>query len=286
MKAFFRKFELFFFLLFTLLFSWFPWYVGIAPEVMAMGPSIAAFIVILIVGGKKGFVELVRPFGRWRAEVSLWAVAIFGPAVLYLIGLGFFVLFGGQAPPFTMLREELNLIPLYLIMVVLMPWNGPVGEEFGWRGYLLPKFQKQYGPLLASILIGVIWGFWHLPSFFAPQGVVGVLTDSIGLVFIPLYALGTLANSIFMTWLYNRTNRSALLAGIIWHAAINFWAPVLLSDSSLVAAREGTHLPTIAPALYLTVLVAQVVGAIALGIVTGWKLGHRGKATDGRTKEK
>jgi len=88
--------------------------------------------------------------------------------------------------------------------------------------------------------------------------------------------LGTTANSFYMTWLYNKTNSSALIAGIVWHAAINFWAPVLLSDSSLVAAQEGTHLPTILPSLYLTVLAVQVLGAILLTIVTKGKLGYQG----------
>ena len=94
------------------------------------------------------------------------------------------------------------------------------------------------------------------------------------MVFIIPYTLGTIANSIFMTWLYNKSKASALIAGIVWHAAINFWAPVLLSDSSLVAAQEGTHLPTIDPTLYLTVLTVQVVGAIILVIATKGKLGY------------
>jgi uncharacterized protein len=272
MKAFINKYQIIIFFTLTFIFSWFPWYAGIAPEVMAMGPSIAAFIIVIILGGKQGFLDLIRPFGRWRASLGLWAIAIFGPAVLYLIGLGAHLLMGGKAPPFIMIKEELNLIPLYLVMVVLMPWNGPVGEEFGWRGYALPKLQNKYGPLIASLVIGTIWGIWHLPSFFAPQGVVGAIAAEVGMIFILLYTLGTIANSIFMTWLYNKSKASALIAGIIWHAAINFWAPVLLSDSSLVAAQEGTHLPTIAPDLYLTVLAAQVVGAIILVIATKGKL--------------
>jgi hypothetical protein len=56
-------------------------------------------------------------------------------------------------------------------------------------------------------------------------------------------------------------------------AAIDFWAPILLSDSSQAAAREGTHLPTVAPALYLTVLAVQVVGAILLVFATKGQLG-------------
>jgi uncharacterized protein len=271
-KSIINRYQFLIFIILTFILSWFPWYAGIAPEVMAMGPSIAAFIVVLIIGGKGGFLDLIRLFGRWRVGLGLWLVAILGPAVLYLIGLGVHLLFGGEAPPFTMITEEWNLIPLYLVMVVLMPWNGPVGEEFGWRGYALPKLQNKYSPLVASLVIGAIWGFWHLPSFFAPQGVVGAIATEIGMIFILPYTLGTIANSIFMTWLYNKSKASALVAGIVWHAAINFWPPLLLSDSSLVAAQEGTHLPTIAPNLYLTVLATQMVGAIILVFVTKGKL--------------
>ena len=125
---------------------------------------------------------------------------MFGAAVLYLIGLGVHLILGGESPPFIMIREELNLIPLYLILVVLMPWNGPVGEEFGWRGFVLPRLQNKYGPLAASLIIGTVWGIWHLPTFFAPQGVIGAIAATVGMVFIIPYTLGTIANSIFMTW--------------------------------------------------------------------------------------
>ena len=278
MKSFVDRNQLIIFILLTFVISWFPWYAGIAPETMTMGPSIAAFLIVLIIGGRRGFIDLLRSFGRWRVGLSLWGIAIFGPAILYLIGLGVHLLIGGDAPPFIMIREELNLIPLYLVMVVLMPWNGPIGEEFGWRGYALPKLQNKYSPLIASLVIGVIWGLWHLPSFFAPQDVVGALYADIGIIFIFLYTMGTIANSIFMTWLYNKSKASALVAGIIWHAAINFWAPVLLSDSSLVAAREGTQLPTIAPDLYLTVLAIQVVAALVLIGISKGKLGYRAES--------
>jgi membrane protease YdiL (CAAX protease family) len=274
MKTFINRYQISIFFILTFVLSWFPWYAGIAPEVMAMGPSIAAFIVVLMVGGRLGFVDLLRSFVRWRASLGIWALAIFGPGILYLVGLGVHLFMGGEAPPFIMIREELNLLPLYLVMVVLMPWNGPVGEEFGWRGYALPKLQNKYGPLIASLVIGTVWGIWHLPDFFALQGVIGTLATALGMIFLVPYVLGTIANSVFMTWLYNKSKASALIAGIVWHAAIDFWAPILLSDSSLAAAREGTHLPTVAPNLYLTVLAVQVVVAIILVIVTKGKLGY------------
>ena len=276
MKLFIKQHQISIFFVLTFVLSWFPWYAGIAPEIMTMGPSIAAFIVVLILGGWRGFVDLLKPFGRWRVNLGVWGLAIFGSGILYLVGLGVHLLMGGKAPPFIMIREEFNLLPLYLVMIVLMPWNGPVGEEFGWRGYVLPKLQNKYGPLAASLMIGTIWGIWHLPSFFASQGVVGAIAAALGMVFLVPYVLGTIANSVFMTWMYNKSKASALIAGVIWHAAINFWAPVFLSDSSLVAAREGTHLPTIAPNLYLTVLAVQVVVAIILVIATKGKLGFNG----------
>ena len=274
MRAFITKHQLLIFILLTFVLSWFPWYSGTAPEIMTMGPSLAAFILVFIIGGKQGFLELVRPFGRWRVGFGWWVLAITGPAVLYLIGLFVHALAGGSAPPFTMLREETHLVPLYLVLVVLMPWNGPIGEEFGWRGFMLPRLQEKYGPLAASLIIGTVWGFWHLPGYFAPQGVLAALMDEVGIGIIFLYVLGTIANSMFMTWLYNKSKASALLAGIVWHAAINFWAPVLLSDSSLIAAREGTHLPTIAANLYITALVVQIIGAVVLVAATKGRLSY------------
>jgi membrane protease YdiL (CAAX protease family) len=199
-------------------------------------------------------------------------------AAIYLIGLVAHLVLGGEMPPFTMVRGEFRLIRLYLFLVVLVPWNGPVGEEFGWRGFSLPRHQSSRGPLTASLIIGSVWGIWHLPTFFSPMGVLAAMTSALGVIFIVPYTATTIASSIFMTWLCNKTKKSALIAGIVWHAASNFWAPVLLSDSSLVAAREGTHLPTIAPGLYLSVTAVLVVAAGLLVIATKGELGLMAEA--------
>jgi hypothetical protein len=126
---------------------------------------------------------------------------------------------------------------------------------------------------LASVFIGGFWSFWHLPVFFADLGVIPAMVESVGFIFFLPYTLGTVANSILMTWLFNRSGRSALIAGIVWHAATNFWAPILLSDSSLVAARQGIDLPTIPSTLYLIVLAVQILFASALVVTTRGKLG-------------
>ncbi len=277
MKSILKQYQISIFFVLTFIISWFPWYTGRAAEVLAIGPSLAAFILVLAIGGKKGLIDLLRPFGRWRARVGLWGIAIFGTAILFFVGLGLHLLLGGNTPPFIMIKEELNLIPLFLVLVVLMPWNGPVGEEFGWRGFALPRLQSKYSPLIASLVIGTVWGVWHLPTFFAEQGVLSALAATMGMVFLVPYTLGTIANTVFMTWLFNKTKASALIAGIVWHAGLDFWAPIILSDGSLVAAQEGTSLPALPLPLYLAVVAVLVIGAIVLTVVTKGKLGYSKK---------
>jgi len=154
MKEFVARQQVSLFVILTFALSWYPWYAGLGAEVLAIGPSLAAFIVVLITDGKRGLVTLVRPFGRWRASLGWWGIAILGMPAIYLAGLGMHLAMGGTMPPFTMIREEAGLVPLYLL-VVLAPWNGPVGEEFGWRGFALPRLQTRFGPL--ALLWHICW---------------------------------------------------------------------------------------------------------------------------------
>ena len=274
MRALIGRYPLAFFVALTFLLSWFPWYAGIAPEVFTPGPSVAALVIVLLAEGRTGLKSWIRPFGRWRASWWLWVLALTGPALMY--GAGILVHGGliGYTPPFLMIREEWMLLPLYLLLVVLAPWNGPVGEEFGWRGYGLPRLQSRFGAVGASVLIGVVWGVWHLPTLFAETGVLGRLAADFGIIpFLGVYTAGTTANSLFMTWIYNRSGGSALIGGIVWHAAVNFWAPVLLSETSLTAARQG-DLPTIRGSLYLTVILVQAAAAFVLVLATRGRLGY------------
>lgn len=222
------------------------------------------------IGRKKGGMNLLRSAGRWRVKPRYWLFAWFGPLLLFAIGLGIYLIFGGQAPSFTAFREELNLIPVFLL-VVFLPFNGPIGEELGWRGYVLPRLQQRSGPLIASLVIGTVWGIWHLPSFFNPISVQSALGWGF---FIP-YVVGAIANSVIMTWLYNKAKASALVAGIIWHAATDFWAPIFLADFSIATGPGGVV--SVNQTLYAIVLALLVVVAVILIVATKGQLGFRNK---------
>lgn len=86
-------------------------------------------------------------------------------------------------------------------------------EEIGWRGYALPRLAARLGLGRASILLGLIWAFWHLPQFFIPEA------DTYGQSFI-VFVLQVTALSVAMAWLYAHTNGSLLLV-ILMHSAVN-----------------------------------------------------------------
>lgn len=90
-------------------------------------------------------------------------------------------------------------------------FTGGICEEVGWRGFLLPELQKHFSPLTASLIIGPIWTFWHLPIYL--NGVRPVAN------LVPFFAMVIILSIIF-TWLYNRTSGSVLLV-VLLHAAVN-----------------------------------------------------------------
>src|SRR5205823_5233150 len=102
-----------------------------------------------------------------------------------------------------------------LLMLLAIPISTPVqaGEEVGWRGYLLPRLERKIGLASAGLLVGVIWGAWHLPMFFLPAG------DMVGQSFW-VFLLSVTALSVAFTWLYARTGGSLLMTMVL-HAAVN-----------------------------------------------------------------
>ena len=92
-----------------------------------------------------------------------------------------------------------------------------LGEEVGWRGFALPRLQARYSPLVASLIIALIWFAWHLPlKWMSPP-------DTIPYLF---YALTFIPQSIFLTWIYNRTHGSILAVGIA-HISNNIGGEIL-----------------------------------------------------------
>ena len=93
--------------------------------------------------------------------------------------------------------------------------RGPLGEELGWRGYLQIELDKRYTPLGSSLIVGVIWGVWHLPLWF----VTGFQGANL-LLYIVFFMVGLVSFSVIIAYVYRRGGN--LLYAILLHQMLNF----------------------------------------------------------------
>lgn len=177
------------------------------------GPSIAGILLLYYNEGREGIKDLyhraIRGMGMyWWVAVFLLVPTIHASAVL----LSF--LTTGNFPEMVLLAQPL-LIAVYFIGGML-PISNAFREEFGWRGYALDRLQSRWGSaLVGSVILGVVWGLWHLPLFVFPTA-----QEVYSRTNILIYILNTIAITIYMTWIYNNTNRS-LLSALVLHTVIN-----------------------------------------------------------------
>ena len=103
--------------------------------------------------------------------------------------------------------------------------GGPLGEELGWRGFALPRLQGRHTALTSSVVLGLVWGLWHIPLYFVPgTGQYEITRSGNGVAFaIGGAATWTIGLSVLFTWLFNQT-RGSLLVVIGFHAAVNLAA--------------------------------------------------------------
>ncbi len=173
----------------------------------AFAPSLAAVWLTARAEGGSGVRVLLSGIFEWRVAAR-WYLFAAGYIVtiklcVALIHRGIF----GAWPRFG--AEPWYLIPA----AILFSTPFQAGEEIGWRGYALPRLAERFGLARASILLGIIWGCWHLPQFFIEQA------DTYGQSFW-LYLLQVTALSVAIAWLYAKSNGSLLLVMLL-HAAVN-----------------------------------------------------------------
>jgi hypothetical protein len=176
------------------------------------GPTLAALLTAAAIYGRKGLTELWLRVKMWRIPLWLLALAIFGPMLASLVLLLVIRIAGVDL---TLASQGVPLPKLIIIFVFFAIVDGPVGEEIGWRGFLLPQLLERYGVIYASTLLGIVWFLWHIPLYAATDKV------DLNLAFFSSYALNNVALSFLHTWLFLRSGGSALLA-IIFHTACNY----------------------------------------------------------------
>ena len=190
------------------------------------GPGLAAILVTLLISGGVGVRKLLSSLLIWRVGIQWWLTALLLPALIYLAAVYLFSLFGGPAPDFSRYQPIYTIIPI-IIMVTLL--NG-VGEELGWRGFMLPRTQSRYNALAASLIVGFFWGLWHAPVYFIEGTAQSMLRSQVGFwAGLLLFTGTTIAISITFTWIFNNTRGSVLIAAVL-HGANNAWINYFMAD--------------------------------------------------------
>ncbi len=184
----------------------------------SFGPMIAAIVVTVITKGGAGIRALLNGVVKWRVGVGYYFAAIAFP--LFFFGVSAFgtVLMQGSLPDLTLLGQT-DYLPYLGIPGALAVWlfSYGLGEEVGWRGFALPHLQRTRSAYASSLLLGVIWAGWHLPAFFYRDTYIAMGF----IVGFPLLVVSVTFGSIFLTWLYNSTNGSTLIA-ILFHGVFNW----------------------------------------------------------------
>jgi len=265
-----KRFPVISFFILAYVFTWtfsgpkavWPDWPGLLRFLGSFGPAAAAFVVVAFTRGAPDARQLLRRLVRGRVGWGWWLAALGSPLALLLLGRLFYRAGYGVWLPIQRVARlpTLGLAAYFLLYNLLVVW----GEELGWRGYALPELQRRMAPLVASLVLGLVWAFWHLPAFFTQ----GSSQQQVGL---GMFTLATLAYSLLYSWIFNGSGGSVLLTCVL-HAAQNALVLVLFAIPELQPLVRNP----------LPVLLAQ---AVLDGLILAWtrlRLGAQPAAQSGQ----
>ncbi|MGA3122414.1 MAG: CPBP family intramembrane glutamic endopeptidase [Polyangiaceae bacterium] len=159
----------------------------------ALGPSLAAFVL----AARRGALHDV--FGRWRTQPIWMVLGLLLPTALHFPATVIDIALGGHPahwfyPPVR---------PEHFAALVMFP----LGEEFGWRGFAYPRLAQRHGRVVGSLILGSVWGFWHLGMLFAPDPLRALPATT-----ILVYMLDLSLWSVVIAWMFERGSRSIAVA--------------------------------------------------------------------------
>lgn len=217
------------FLVLTFAISWGAWGVALALGgdplagvgaggawlVGGFGPPLAA---VVVAAREHDLPALREGLLRWRVHPAWYGLVLLPLPVAAAAA----TLAGARtAPDASLPSAALQAAGLFVAMAVV----GGGLEELGWRGHALPRLQRLVGPLPAALVIGVIWAVWHLPLYAMTNTTQA--ESNFG-----WFALGAVALSVILTWAYNGTGGSVLLAVAV-HAGVNTFYSVVVGQVEL-----------------------------------------------------
>ena len=256
---------------FTITLLW-TWVIGFVPIIFGMQNTVIGDSLFkILVGPAPSIIGLIMVFATYSKEqrkgyirrcfnikqlglifpILLIALYIFVCLLTIFISTNFL---GGSVPEFAGLKSVLSqplTIFIYLFFALI---SGPLNEEFGWRGYSLDHLFEKYSFVKASLILGFIWGMWHLPWYFYPsngQYIAWSISPIHGMYFI----VNSMTTSLLVSICYVKKNRS-VIAGALVHLLSNF-----LVGGTLIYPFDNTY---IIISMYVASILELVVSIIII----------------------
>jgi membrane protease YdiL (CAAX protease family) len=193
-----------------------------------VGPLVAGVVTTLLVSGKPGLRDLRARLFRWNVGITWYAVALLTAPVLTLALL---LALSLASPAFTPVIFTANNKATLLITGIAIGLVVPVFEETGWTGFVIPQFRQRRGIVGTGVIVGLLWGLWHLPLFSSSASSSTLVPPALYLAVLLFSWL--VPYRVLMVWVYDQTK--SLLLAMAMHFAIDFDVVVLIPHGPEVA---------------------------------------------------
>lgn len=225
-------------------------------------------LICLIAAGKKKREAYGVKGKNWKASIG--CIVLF--AVLYFFRVAVYNGLAGQLESFlsVMTSAEAWIYLAVMPLEFLLGYAAFFGEEYGWRYYLQPFLQKKFGLRKGVLILGVVWGLWHLPLDFFYY-----VTPDKGVVMTISQIINCVALGIFLGFAYMKTE--------------NIWVPVIIHflNNNLILVVSGAFSADVLEnqsASWMDIPVSLVMNGLLFGVFIlskqyrGKEASHRGGA--------
>lgn len=221
-------------------------------SLVVFGPAVAAVLVTSATDGRAGVLDLLRRLRFGRADL-LWGLVL--PLLALGVTMAAYLLAG--VSPTVLGGAVVRSWPLLLVHCLLQTLVIGVGEEIGWRGWLLPALLRRHSRLAASTLLAAAWGLWHVPILLSGVRAAGV------------FLIGVYALTLLLTALWSRTHGNLAVLALA-HGSFN--APLVFF--------EGVQGPNLDRAAWEWTVFLYVAGALLLVAFSDFRASKAGKAAE------
>jgi uncharacterized protein len=215
----------------------------------ALSASVAGFVVAAVESGKPGVRELLGRARIWKVGRRWWLAALLLPLVPAMCAIYAAAVYTTTPTDWSRVGPWYSVIQSMLILIVA----AGLGEEFGWRGFALPRLCSRHTALVATFIVGAFHAVWHLPLFFIKSEAYHAYAEQLGLLPAFLgYAIFVIALAFQLSWIFINTGGSVLMAAV-YHGASNAWAGYLAIDRGGLAGPLALVATNVALSLVLVV---------------------------------